>query len=367
MEAFTEILLSELRRRQPAPLAEWRHVDTTISKAIHDRTRVRLGKLGTLARQWSRSVSLAAAGFDAYYPISQNKTGLLRDVALLLPFRLARRRVVVHLHGGMLDRVLERESRLLRAAVRWVTATERTAGIALTPSLRRCLQPLLPPERIHVVPNTSDVPDWAAEKDVRPPLRVLYLSNLIKTKGYPELVSAVIALADAGVPIELALAGEPRRPDDARWLDEFGSHPAVHRLGQITGDEKWEALRRSHVVALPTTFPPEGQPMSLIEGMGAGCAIVACRHAGIGDTVSEEEGILLPAARGRELERQLTEALRVLAEDPERAARLGRAARARYERELAPDRFIARWLSVVGGDDAETASARPGADRIARG
>jgi len=346
MEAFTSTLLAELRRADGAA-GEWIHVDTSISRSIAEREKLRAGKVVTLVRQAVRSIVLAARGFRAYYPISQNRIGLVRDLALLLPFRLARRPIVIHLHGGMLDRVLASEPGLVTRVLRWVVGGRESRGIVLTPSLRHCLEPLLPRERIGVVPNTSAVPVWTTQKQQDGPLGVLFVGTLVETKGYRELITAVAAIARDGVPIELEVAGEPYAPADSDWL-EHSPREGIRLLGRIDGDGKWRAFRRAHVVALPTRYPPEGQPLSIIEGMGAACAIVATRRDGIVDTVGETEALLLEPTAGATLEADLARALRELAGARGRVAAMGRSARLRYERDLAPELFLERWLAAVG-------------------
>jgi glycosyltransferase involved in cell wall biosynthesis len=346
MEAFTQTLLATLREAPNGPTGDWIHVDTSISRSISDRGKLRGAKVVRLIPQIVRSVRLARHGFGAYYPISQNRIGLSRDVALLAPFRLFRRPIVIHLHGGMLDRVLARQPRQATSLLRWLLSEPDSCGIVLTRSLRHCLEPLLPVDRIRIVPNTAVVPAWVREKDADATLRVLFVGTLTASKGYRELATAVAAVAREGVSVELDVAGEPHEPEDAAWI-ERAPRDSVRFLGRVDGVDKWRALQRAHVLALPTRYPPEGQPIAIIEGMAARCAIVATRREGIVDTVGDDEALLLEPAAGNALEESLAAALRALAGDRARVGRMADAARARYERELAPERFLATWLAAV--------------------
>lgn len=341
---FTESLLRELRRDSDPRIGAWRHVDMSISRAISERERFTVLKTVRLLAQVARSARLAAAGLDAYYPISQNRIGLVRDLALLAPFRLLGRRLVLHLHGGALDRALATEPKPVAAALRWVTGGPATRGIVVTPSLRRCFEPLLPTGRIYVVPNPVDPPGWLGEGEPAPPLRVLFISTLVAWKGYRELVAAVRHLADEGEQITLEVAGDPYDEEDRRWITAQPEHPSVRFVGQLDGEAKWRALERSHVVALPAKRP-EGQPLCLIEAMAAGSAVLATRQGGIAETVGDEAGVLL---EGRsELEQELTGALRQFLREPGRVAELGKAGRARHAASHSRDRFLEAWLAAV--------------------
>lgn len=45
MEAFTQTLLAELRRAGDGVVPDWIHVDTSISRSVSERERMRAGKV----------------------------------------------------------------------------------------------------------------------------------------------------------------------------------------------------------------------------------------------------------------------------------------------------------------------------------
>ena len=63
--------------------------------------------------------------------------------------------------------------------------------------------------------------------------------------------------------------------------------------GVVGGKEKQELLDRCDFFALLTTYPNEGQPISILEAMGNGMVIITTDHAGIADIVKNgENGIV---------------------------------------------------------------------------
>jgi glycosyltransferase involved in cell wall biosynthesis len=345
MEEFTLTLLDLLENLDHD--ISWTHVDTSINRRLDERGRFRLHKLGRLAQQMAAGTRLAAQGYDAYYQISQNRVGLIRDLFLLLPFRVARRRLIVHLHGGLLDTYLRDEAKILALLLRWALKNRRNRGIVLTQSLRHCLMPLLPVDRITPVANTAKVPAWTRRKSFDGTLHVLYVGSFIDTKGYLELAGAVNSLAERGLPIELDLVGEAVTQSDADAVETIATHPTIHVRGVLTGDEKWQVFQKCHVLALPTRYPPEGQPISIIEAMAAGCAIVATRREGIVDTLSDEEAVLIEPEEGEALQANLERVLTALIEDYPEVERKGRAASKRFDEALTPPQFFRRWVSAV--------------------
>jgi len=349
VEGMTRLLLDQLAAGGTDPGAssiDYVHFDTKVSSDLSERERFRWRKVGVVLQQTASSARAALRSDGAYYPISQTTIGLLRDVALVCPFWLLRRRRIVHLHGGALDDVLDRQPMLLRGLVRRVFGGERAYGIVLTQSLRPCLKPLIPHERTFVVPNAVVAPKPRSRPEDGKALQVLFLSTLMERKGYRELVVAVEGLRAEGVAIELVLAGNPFREADREWLASRVRTPWFRLPGHLEGEEKWNGLQEADVLALPSVAP-EGQPLAILEGMAAGCAIIATDWGGIGDTVSKSEGIVLPRLTGGALSAELHRALADLVEDRARLRALQAAARSRYEREFEPRKFIELWLSVA--------------------
>lgn len=62
--------------------------------------------------------------------------------------------------------------------------------------------------------------------------------------------------------------------------------------GPTYGDAKKELLRKCHVFSLLTTYPNEGQPISILEAMGNGMAIITTDHAGIADIATNDNGFV---------------------------------------------------------------------------
>lgn len=57
--------------------------------------------------------------------------------------------------------------------------------------------------------------------------------------------------------------------------------------GIVGGEQKKELLKKCYIFALPTRYPNEGQPISILEAMGNGMFIITTDHAGIPDIVKD--------------------------------------------------------------------------------
>jgi glycosyltransferase involved in cell wall biosynthesis len=85
-------------------------------------------------------------------------------------------------------------------------------------------------------------------------------------------------------------------------------------------------------------------PTALLEAMAAGLPSVATAVGGIGEAVADgETGFLIPAPPQPDA---LVDALEPLLADDELRARMGRAARARFEAEFTVDRWLERLTTL---------------------
>ncbi len=130
--------------------------------------------------------------------------------------------------------------------------------------------------------------------------------------------------------LKMAGAGEHEKQLLERAL-ELRLGTTCSFLGAYQGLEGKAAYMNSIDVYVLPSFT-EGTPNGIIEAMAHGKPIVATEIGGIPDVVTPDCGILVPPGEPD----ALAAALRCLAEDAELRARMGRAARQRYEELFSP-------------------------------
>jgi colanic acid/amylovoran biosynthesis glycosyltransferase len=226
---------------------------------------------------------------------------------------------------------------------------------ALTPRLRKQFEGIVDQDRIHDVANA--VPDLPGEVSTHRfksggsgALKILYLANLLPSKGALDLTQALRLIGESGSGWQVRIAGGGDEGVERRLRTEIdrlpAAGPSVELVGEVRDAEKVAQLRWADIFVYPTCYPPEGQPLVLLEAMAAGLPIISTRHAGIPETVRHDvEGLL--TAPGDETE--LAEALLALASDSDARARLAQAARRRYEAAYTPTHLRERLEEVLAG------------------
>jgi len=170
-------------------------------------------------------------------------------------------------------------------------------------------------------------PDRYRRGDHPPGQHLVFVGRLAAVKGVAVLIRAVTALAPDHPGLRLTLIGDG--PERAALEAEARAGGAADRIafaGARTQQEVAETLARADLFVLPSFA--EGVPVVLMEAMASGLPVVATRIAGIPELVEDGiSGRLVPPGN----QAALTEAIATLLADPEAAAAMGRAGRAKVE------------------------------------
>jgi glycosyltransferase involved in cell wall biosynthesis len=221
----------------------------------------------------------------------------------------------------------ERYTRWRLAQTRWLA--RRTARIvACSEGVRAALLRMdLPAERVDVIPNGIHLGPFAAvemRSFFERTAGIVMVARFSRQKDHATLLRAVALLRQRGVrpPVMLAGGGKPvhRRAVQA-LARELGLIGQVRFLGICPNVP---ALLMQHQITVLSTHH-EGMPLAVLEGMAAGCAVIASDVDGVRGIFDDgEQGCLVPAADPV----ALANAMESLLRQPAKAAMLGSAARA---------------------------------------
>lgn len=242
-----------------------------------------------------------------YFTISQTIGGNIRDLIILKLFELKKKKVVVHLHGGYYRKLVDNDMKPWQRKANYEAMSKIDGAIVLGPSLKWIFEGMISSDKIYTVPNCVDdeflmSDDEFEEKLVRVEKEnihhVLWLSNFIRSKGYPivlEMAKLEKERVDKGEQkkFHFDFAGKffEKSEEEYFWKfindNELNDYITYH--GVVVGDKKRELLKKCIFFSLPTRYPNEGQPISILEAMGNGMVILTTDHAGIPDIA--EDGV----------------------------------------------------------------------------
>jgi colanic acid/amylovoran biosynthesis glycosyltransferase len=157
---------------------------------------------------------------------------------------------------------------------------------------------------------------------------IVQACRLVPKKGLATALRAFANFAKTFPQSRFLIAGDgPLRRELEELSQKLDLHEAVIFLGFLGQIELRELYEKAHIFMHPSELPPdsnqEGVPNSMLEAMASGLPVVATRHGGIPEAVTDGvSGLLVPE---RDVE-GLTASLFRIVENPDRWIAMGAAA-----------------------------------------
>lgn len=291
-----------------------------------------------LARTLAR---VAGPGADLVHINLSSHGSAWRKLGVAATARRFGRPYVVHLHGSRFAEYFDAAGPGLRALiVRLFTHAARV--VVLGEVWRDWLAERVPAAapRINILPNAVATPSRLPPRPAGGPVHILFLGRLGPRKGADELLRALAALPP-GLAWRATLAGDGDVAGLARAVARLGLMGRVRAPGWVGPAQVQALLADCDIVALPSH--QENLPMSLIEGMAYGRAVIGTPVGAVADIVRPGETGLLVAPGDVAA---LTGALGSLIEDADLRARLGEAARRLHRERLDLDGYAGRLAAI---------------------
>lgn len=295
-----------------------------------------------------RMAALKAAGrLDLVHINLSVGASTYRKMAIASAARALRVPYVLHLHGSDYDTFWNSQRPFLRRRIRGLF--EHAAQVIVLGQVWRDAVAKAAPAaagRIAIIPNATEAPKRAHIGDGKS-VHILFLGRLGERKGVPQLLEALSRLSD--VPgWRATIAGDGEVEAMRSTVAKLGLQSRIAVPGWVDGEAVESLISTADVLALPSFA--ENLPVSVIEAMAAGLAVVATPVGAVEDIIRDGETGLLVAPGDVDA---LASAIGRLVSDPELRIRLGIAARTVHRTRLSPKPFahaiIESWKNAVAG------------------
>ena len=262
--------------------------------------------------------------YVVYHTISQSREGFVRDFLIVIISKILGSKVVVHIHGGNYDGFYDAQKPFIQKQIRRMLI-QTDSIIVLSENMKKMFdfEPQLS-LKINVIKNGLPWHIDSNELKIKKlplnndsPIKIIFLSNLIESKGYLAVLEATsILVNEYGYNLKTDFCGEFIQYDDAQrfataseakhYFHEFitknnlENHVNYH--GIIEVEKKKELLKEAHFFVLPTNYINEGQPISIIEAIAYGCIVLTTDYRGISDMITiYESGIYVKYNNPKEI------------------------------------------------------------------
>lgn len=253
---------------------------------------------------------------------------------------------ILHLHGAEYRRFWTDDESFLGRRIRAMFENARHV-VVLGRIWRDFIAARAPgvKDRISVVPNATEIPTLSHVGGGES-VHILFLGRVGERKGVPQLIESLHRM-HAHTGWRATIAGDGEVEAAKAKSASLGLAGRIAFPGWVGPASVASLIASADILVLPSFA--ENLPVSVIEGMAAGLAVVATPVGAVEDIITDgDTGLLVPPGDVP----ALTDALMRLVNDPQLRERLGKAAQAVHREylELAPfaETICNIWKAAAG-------------------
>ena len=282
-----------------------------------------------------------------YISLTAKGIGFYKDGFVVLLLKLFKQRFVFHFHNKGISKCHNKKFD------NWLYKRVFSGSevILLSEHLYNDVKKYLPRNRVHICPN--GIPDQPLIKNKyeinrsKSTVQILFLSNLIRSKGVYVLLEACSLLKERNLSFNCVLVGGEGDITEKQLINDIDRlllNEIVSYAGKKYNNEKQIVFEESHIFAFPTFYPNECFPLVLLEAMQAQLPIVTTYEGGIPSIVTDSVNGFLVSNNDP---KALADKLEYLINNAEMRVEMGRAGREKYENNFKLSQFEKRMRNIL--------------------
>lgn len=288
-----------------------------------------------------------------YLAITCHGSGFLKDSPFVLMCKLFRKKIIIHQHNkGMAND-------LGRWPYRWLLQLcyRNSKVILLSWYLYPDIEKVVKKEDVYICPNGISIQEFKnlrvrSNNNNNKIPRLLFLSNLIKSKGVFVLLDALKILKEQGVTFICDfVGGESKDINSKRFLkevEERGLNDMAFYHGKKYGEEKDSFFNQADFFVFPTQN--DCFPLVLLEAMSFHLPIITSDIGGIPDIVEDGvTGVVIKEQQKNRIEEKLAATIKTLIENPVLREQMGENGWQRLNNLYKTEIFERQLLSIFNG------------------
>lgn len=264
--------------------------------------------------------------------------------------------IINHIHGADFDAFYKNASDKKRRLIQKVYLKCQKL-IALSDEWKENLRQIVPLDKIAVIENYCMIPASVTSRnhEKQKDIQILFLGEIGLRKGAFDIPAVISKVNGKENRLRLIMAGDGAAEDVKKvkkLFEDYGLTEKVIFPGWVRGEQKANLLSASDILFLPSYN--EGMPMTVLEAMAYGKAIITTNVGGIPKLIEENvSGFLCAPGDISGMAERFSELLK----NPEKITELGKRARERainvYSIEKHVEKLLALYETVLkqGGSD----------------
>lgn len=262
-----------------------------------------------------------------YLNTGQSKIGFIRDYVIINLSKLFGCKIIAHQFGANYSGFYNSQSGFIKSKI--VKTLAKTDKIIVEGDYTKKQFDFLPDYQTKVVSVPNGLPQKidsskiiAKKMDYDQPINLFYLSNLIESKGYWDVLEAINILKnDYKINLRAVFSGKFldsvddikfKNAEEARkvffdYIEKNNLKDNIEYYEGLYGEKKAEEFKKAHFFILPTYYINEGQPVSVVEALAYGCVPIVTRYRLIPTMVNEDNGIFVNPKSPKEIAQRINE------------------------------------------------------------
>ena len=327
---------------------ETKYINLGTTKTFKERKRITFSKLSNFINLFKSCFST----YNSYKPdlvyisLTSNGMGFYKDALIVFMLKLKGAKLVYHFHNKgiknhqhkfldnfLYKRVLKKVDIVLGS--KWIY--EDIQKYVSLDEVQYCHNGI--PKVTHEIKKRE-------LKSENSPTEILFLSNLIESKGVYTLLNACKHLDERGLDFRCTYVGnigDIKAEELQSEIEKLKLENKVHYAGKKYDMEKHDAFQNAHIFAFPTHYPNECFPLVLLEAMQYSLPVISCPEGGVRDIIDDNKtGFIVKQkdAKG------LADKLEILIKSPSLQIEMGNAGNEKYKKEFTVEMYGKRLDNI---------------------
>ncbi|GGP01714.1 glycosyl transferase [Cloacibacterium rupense] len=323
-----------------------RYLNLLASKSVDESGKISVGKLLGMIGLILNLIKeiIIHRPQQVYFALTTTGFAFYRDCVLVFLIKLFRINIIYHLHNKGVKKASESPIN------HWLyqKVFRNTKVILLSQYLYDDIENFVSQEQIRICPNgVPEIKELKSEdlerKNEIP--QILFLSNLIESKGVYILLSALEILKNRDLKFEAIFVGgegDISKEEFEKKVTALNLSKHVKYLGKKYGKEKEYIYKNANLFIFPTY--QDCFPLVLLEAMQFSLPIISSSEGGIPDIVYDgENGIIVPQKDFLEL----SLAIEKLILNPKTSMEMGKKGRIKFLNKYILDKFEINLMNII--------------------
>ena len=322
-------------------------------RSHHTSSIIKRSIAGLLDLRWllkRAHVLLKENQFSIMHTTTSGSLGTLRDYVLGRVCKRSCLKLIMHCRYGCIPDVIGKNNFFSKFLLKTMRLYDQVW--VLDSKTENCLKKFSDlKNKVFLIPNCIDVPELNESDFPTTFQNIAFIANLQPTKGLFELIEAV---KKTEKDVKLSIVGPGSDIVIEKIKQTAGNLLAkkIFLLGPKSNADAVQFLKNQDILALPTYFPSEAFPISILEAMSLGKLVISTDRAAIPDMLTGIDGVKAGILVEEKSSDSIQHAIEWIIDHPAESSQICKNAYKKvslcYERSVVHNIYEKHYMELVG-------------------